>query len=146
MIEIKCKKDIDILKDNKNIPEELIRHISEEFVVLKSWCDEDDQDSIEEFHTDNYGYGYITILEGNETNEEIQKLGLSEGLEGIFPEDAVNYQFGADKYTRIIVIYNDSYSMSIWLKNSNLFDSFERKAEISGVTSGISDCQNIEIF
>lgn len=146
MIEIKCVNDIKALIGNKNIPAELVGHISEEFAVIKTWCDEDNQDTIETFHTDNYGYGYIVILEGNETEAEIRELGLSEGLSGVIPEDAVNYRFCADKWTRVIVVMNDSYSLSLWLKNNNMFESYEREYDSNEVNCGDSATNNFEIF
>lgn len=146
MIEIKCKRDIETLKEHKDIPMELIDHLCEELNTLKSWCDEDNQDTIDTFNADNYGYGYIAILEGNETEEEIKNIGLSDGLEGVIPEDAMSHIFEGDKWTRIIVIYNDSYSMSFWIKNSSLFDSYEHESTENEDNSGCSASPILDVF
>ena len=125
MIEIKCFKDIEVLKASEGIPALLVEMINEDLVILKKWSDEDDEVSMEEFNTDDFGYGYIVVLEGNESEADIKNVGLTEGLEGTIPEAAYSYFINGDKWTRAIIIYNDSYSMSFWLKNSNIFSKYE---------------------
>lgn len=125
MIEIKCLKDIEALKARKDIPAALVEMVNEDLTILKKWSDEDDEVSMEEFNTDDFDYGYIVVLEGNESEEDIKNVGLTGGLEGTIPEAAYSYFINGDKWTRAIIIYNDSYSMSFWLKNSNLFSKYE---------------------
>ena len=124
MIKVKCLKDILDLESNKTIPDSIIAMLKEELVRVKEWCDEFDETSLEEFHTDDYDFGYIAIFEGNETDQEIEAIGLSDGLEAILPEAAYNYFIDGEKWTKIIVVYNDSYSMSMWLRNTDIFDSY----------------------
>ena len=125
MIKVKCLKDILDLESNKTIPDSIIDMLKEELVRVKEWCDEFDETSLEEFHTDDYDFGYIAIFEGNETDQEIEAVGLSDGLEAILPEAAYNYFLDEnEKWTKIIVVYNDSYSMSIWLRNTDIFDGY----------------------
>ena len=124
MIKVKCLKDILDLESNKTIPDSIIAMLKEELVRVKEWCDEFDETSLEEFHTDDYDFGYIAIFEGNETDQEIEAIGLSDGLEAILPEAAYNYFIDGEKWTKIIVVYNDSYSMSVWLRNTVIFDSY----------------------
>ena len=124
MIKVKCLKDILDLESNKTIPDSIIAMLKEELVRVKEWCDEFDETSLEEFHTDDYDFGYIAIFEGNETDQEIEAIGLSDGLEAILPEAAYNYFIDGEKWTKIIVVYNDSYSMSVWLRNTDIFDSY----------------------
>ena len=134
MIKVKCLKDILDLECNKTIPDSIITMLEEELVRVKEWCDEFDEVSLEEFHTDDYGFGYIALFMGNETDQEIEAIGLSDGLEAILPEAAYNYFIDGEKWTKIIVVYNDSYSMSIWLRNTDIFDSYvinERDSEES---------------
>ena len=125
MIEIKCLKDIEALKARKDIPAALVEMVNEDLAILKKWSDEDDEVSMEEFNTDDFDYGYIVVLEGNESEEDIKNVGLTGGLEGTIPEAAYSYFINGDKWTRAIIIYNDSYSMSFWLKNSNIFSKYE---------------------
>ena len=125
MIEIKCIKDIEELKAIEGIPALLVEMITEDLVILKKWSDEDDEVSMEDFNADDFDYGYIVVLEGNESAEEIKNVGLTGGLEGTIPEAAYSYFINGDKWTRAIIIYNDSYSMSFWLKNSNIFSKYE---------------------
>ena len=124
MIKVKCLKDILDLESNKTIPDSIIDMLKEELVRVKEWCDEFDETSLEEFHTDDYDFGYIAIFEGNETDQEIEGIGLSDGLEAILPEAAYNFFIDGEKWTKIIVVYNDSYSMSMWLRNTDIFDSY----------------------
>ena len=124
MIKVKCLNDILDLESNKTIPDSIIDMLKEELVRVKEWCDEFDETSLEEFHTDDYDFGYIAIFEGNETDQEIEAIGLSDGLEAILPEAAYNYFIDGEKWTKIIVVYNDSYSMSVWLRNTDIFDSY----------------------
>lgn len=130
MIKIKCVQDIKNLSEKKLIPQEVIEKIYSEFLIIKKWSDEMDEVSIEDFNADDFGYGYIVILEGDETEAEINSLGLTEGLESVVPECAESYYFNDEKWTKIIVIYNDSYSMSFWLKNSNLLEDYEYKSQL----------------
>ena len=139
MIKVKCVKDILDLESNKTIPDSIIAMLKEELVRVKEWCDEFDETSLEEFHTDDYDFGYIAIFEGNETDQEIEGIGLSDGLEAILPEAAYNFFIDGEKWTKIIVVYNDSYSMSMWLRNTDIFDSYV-------VTDDDSDEDMEEIF
>ena len=125
MIKVKCLKDILDLERNKTIPDSIITMLKEELVRVKEWCDEFGEVSLEEFHTDEYDFGAIIILEGNETDQEIEAIGLSDGLEAILPEAAYNYFLDDnEKWTKIIVVCNDSYSISIYLRNTDIFDSY----------------------
>lgn len=124
MIKVKCLKDILDLESKKTIPDSIITMLKEELVRVKEWCDEFSEASLEDFHTDDYDFGYIAVFEGNETDQEIEAIGLSDGLEAILPEAAYNYFIDGEKWTKIIVVYNDSYSMSIWLRNTDIFDSY----------------------
>ena len=139
MIKVKCLKDILDLESNKTIPDSIIAMLKEELVRVKEWCDEFSETSLEEFHTDDYDFGYIAIFEGNETDQEIEAIGLSDGLEAILPEAAYNFFIDGEKWTKIIVVYNDSYSMSMWLRNTDIFDSYV-------VTDDDSDEDLEEIF
>lgn len=124
MIEVKCYKDIIKLTMVRILPSRIIEMLKEELVRIKSWSDEYNEVNFTEFHTDDYDYGYIVLLDGNETCDQLKSIGLSEGLQGIIPEVAYNYYFDNEKWTKIVVVYNDSYSMVFYLRNSNQFDSY----------------------
>lgn len=124
MKEIRCLKDITNLKDNPDIPKELIEDITQDLHIIHNWDDQDHEWSFEEFNTDYTNNGYIAILEGMESEDEIKELGLSGGLSETIPEVAEHHYYSDDKWTRTIIIYNDSYAMIIWLKNYDGFDSY----------------------
>ena len=146
MIEIKCFKDIEAIKANDSIPEELVEMINEDLVIIKKWSDEDDEVSMDDFNAEDFGYGYIVILEGNETDEDIKELGLSDGLAGVVPEAAYSYFIKGTKWTRIVVVYNDSYTMSFWLSNSSQFNDYEVMCSGYSTTSGYENKENGEPF
>lgn len=125
MWKVKCVQDIKNLSEHREVPKEVIEKVYSELLTIKAWSDEMNEVTIEDFNTDYFGYGYIVILDGSESEEEIRALGLTEGLEGVIPECAESYYFNDEKWTKIVVVYNDSYSMSFWLKNSNLFKDYE---------------------
>lgn len=139
MLKVKCYKDILTLEANNSVPDRIITMLKEELARIKSWSDEDCETTLESFHTDDYDYGYIAIFEGTETDQEIEDLGLTDGLEAILPEVAYNFFIDGEKWTKIIVIYNDSYSMSVWLRNTDIFDSYVTNVEDS-------DAPSVEIF
>ena len=123
MIEVKSVGDIKAL-EKKAVPKQIMDLITDELKAIHAWADEDEEYSFEEFNTDIFDYGYIVLLEGNESREDYIYLGLSEGLEGVIPEASHNYYFAGQKWTKLIVVYNDSYTMSFWLKNCDIFDSY----------------------
>ena len=131
MIEIKSIKDIEEASKT-SIPKKIIVLLKEELATIKNWCDEDEETTLADFNTDDFGYGYIVVLNGNESLAELQNIGLTEGLENVIPEAALTYYVDGNKWTKLIVIYNDSYSMSIWLKNSSMFKEYEVQVEVSG--------------
>lgn len=129
MIEIKSVGDIKTL-EKKAVPKQIVELITDELKAIHAWSDEDKEYSFEEFNTDIFDYGYIVLLEGNESREDYIYLGLSEGLDGVIPEASHNYYFAGQKWTKLIVVYNDSYTMSFWLKNCDIFDSYADEQKI----------------
>lgn len=123
MIEIRCLKDIKRIE--KQIQKELADKLLADLLVIKEFSDEDEEYTLEEFNTDYTGNGYIAILDGSESAEVIEgKLGLTGGLDEVIPESVEIFFIGSDKWSRVIVIYNDSYGMILWLKNYDGFDSY----------------------
>ena len=125
MIEIKSLVDIANAKANKRICEEFAELLRKDLMVIKEYCDEDGEYSIETFHTDYFNNGHIAIVDESTTNEQILELGLTGGLQETIPEAVVNYTINSTKWTRAVVIFNDSFGMILWLKNFDGFDSWE---------------------
>lgn len=137
MIEIYSLNDIKKLEEQKLAPSKILSLITKELEAIYNWSDEDHETDFESFNAKDYGYGYIAIIEGTETPEEIKAIGLSDGLEGVVPEAAFNYYCDdSNKWTRIVVIYNDSFSMSFFLKNCDLFDSYIAPSEAANTSAG----------
>ena len=131
MIEIRCLKDIADALESKVISEELAKLLRKDLMVIKDYCGEDGEYSIETFHTDYFDNGHIAIVDEATTNEQILELGLTGGLSETIPEAVVNYTINSIKWTRAVVIFNDSFGMILWLKNFDGFDSWEMPVEES---------------
>ena len=125
MIEIRCLKDIADALESKVISEELAKLLRKDLMVIKDYCDEEGEYSIETFHTDYFDNGHIAIVDETTTNEQILELGLTGGLSETIPEAVVNYTINSTKWTRAVVIFNDSFGMILWLKNFDGFDGWE---------------------
>lgn len=124
MIEIRCLKDIQNISVNQGYPKELIKLLEEDLRTIREYADVDEEYTFEEYNTDYTDNGYIAILEGNESLEELENIGLTGGLSEVIPESAENYYMEGTIWTRIIVIYNDSYAMIFWLRDTNMFNSY----------------------
>ena len=129
MIEIRCLKDIADALESKRISEELAKLLRKDLMVLKDYCDEDGEYSIETFHTQYFDNGHIAIVDETTTNEQILELGLTGGLSETIPEAVVNYTINSTKWTRAVVIFNDSFGIILWLKKFDGFDSWELPVE-----------------
>ena len=125
MIEIRCLKDIADALESKGISEELAKLLRKDLMVIKDYCDEDAEYSIETFHTDYFKNGHIAIVDEATSSEQILELGLTGGLSETIPEAVVNYTINSTKWTRAVVIFNDSFGIILWLKNFNCFDGWE---------------------
>ena len=135
MNKIQCVADIQELERTHSIPPEQIDLLYRDLKAIYDWAVPDQEVTFEEFFTEDYDYGYIAVLEGTETTEELEReLGLTGGYTGTTPEAATNYYWGGEKWTRVIVIYNDSYSMLLWIKNYDGFDSYAEPVVTGEVT------------
>jgi len=125
MLKIKCLKDIDKVKKEGVLPPKLTEFLIHDLHSVYVWADYDHQYDFETYNTDMTDYGYIAILDGTEKKEELEKeLGLTGGYENTIPEAVNLHRFGRDKWCRVLVIYNDSYAMILWIKNYDGFDSY----------------------
>ena len=125
MLKIKCLKDIEILKEGDILPRELLGFLVHDLHSVFIWADYEHLYRFETYHTDMTDNGYIVVLEGTEKKEELeQEIGLTGGYENTIPEEVHLHKFGKDKWCRVLVIYNDSYAMILWIKNYDGFDSY----------------------
>lgn len=125
MIEIKCLVDIANAEESEIISKELAEMLRKDLLTIKNYCDEDGEYSIETFHTEYTNNGHIAVVFGNESKEDLISLGLTGGLEETIPEAVVNCIINSVKWTRAVIIFNDSYGMILWIKNYDGFDSWE---------------------
>ena len=115
MEEVKCMRDIEKLRKEGKLPYELIEKIEEDLHIVHEWCNIDEDCCFEDFDADDFGYGHIAIFDGAEEKQDYEKIGLTGGLEEITPETVEEQLIGGVKWTRLVVVYNDSYSMILWL-------------------------------
>ena len=118
MEEIKRIGDIEKLKKEGKLPNELIAKIEDDLHIVHEWSDIDEECCFEDFDADDFGYGHIAILDGTEEKQDYEKIGLTDGLEEITPETVEEQLIGGIKWSRLVVVYNDSYSMILWLPSS----------------------------
>ena len=123
MEEIKRIGDIEKLKKEGKLPNELIAKIEDDLHIVHEWSDIDEECCFEDFDADDFGYGHIAILDGTEEKQDYEKIGLTDGLEEITPETVEEQLIGGIKWSRLVVVYNDSYSMILWLPSSIIKNS-----------------------
>ena len=131
MEEIKRIGDIERLKKEGNFPNELIEKIEDDLYIVHEWSDMDEECCFDDFDADDFGYGHIAIFDGTEEKQDYEKIGLTDGLEEITPETVEEQLIGGIKWSRLVVVYNDSYSMILWLpssiiKNNKTVDTLPR--------------------
>lgn len=125
MIKIKCLKDIEMVKEQNRLPQELITYLVQDLHNVHLWADYEQLYNFETYHTDMTDNGYIAVLKGTEKKEELEaEIGLTGGFEGTIPEAVNLHRFGSEKWCRVLVIYNDSYAMILWIKGYDGFDSY----------------------
>ena len=115
MEEVKCIGDIEKLREEGNFPKKLIEKVEEDLHIVHVWSDMDEECCFEDFDADDFGYGHIAIFDGKEEKHDYEKIGLTGGREEITPETVEERLIGGLKWTRLVVVYNDSYSMILWL-------------------------------
>ena len=125
---IKRIGDIEKLKIEGCFPNELIEKIEDDLHIVHEWSDMDEECCFEDFDADDFGYGHIAIFDGTEEKQDYEKIGLTDGLEEITPETVEEQLIGGIKWSRLVVVYNDSYSMILWLpsgiiKNNKTVDT-----------------------
>ena len=118
MKEVKRIGDIEKLRKEGKFPEDLIEKIEEDLHIVHEWSDIDEECCFEDFDADDFGYGHIAIFDGAEEKQDYEKIGLTGGLEEITPETVEERLIGGIKWSRLVVVYNDSYSMILWLPSS----------------------------
>ena len=125
MIKIKCLGDIEELVMEHTYPTPLTDMLYHDIEALHEWADYDHTTTLEEFYADDFDFGYIAILNGTESTQELEDgIGLTGGYTSTIPEAVNNHYWGGDKWSRVLVIYNDSYSMILWIRNYDGFDSY----------------------
>ena len=115
MEEVKRIGDIEKLKKEGKLPNELIEKIEDDLHIVHEWSDMEEECCFGDFDADDFGYGHIAIFDGTEEKQDYEKIGLTGGLEEITPETVEEQLIGGVKWTRLVVVYNDSYSMILWL-------------------------------
>ena len=118
MKEVKRIGDIEKLRKEGKFPDDLIEEIEEDLHIVHEWSDIDEECCFEDFDADDFGYGHIAIFDGAEEKQDYEKIGLTGGLEEITPETFEERLIGDIKWSRLVVVYNDSYSMILWLPSS----------------------------
>lgn len=115
MHKIKCVDDIERLRKDLVLSKELLVELEKDLHVVHEWSDMDEECDFFDFNTDDFGYGYIAVLEGEDGLKEYEDIGLTGGLEEVVPETSDEYLLDSEQWTRIVVVYNDSFSLILWM-------------------------------
>ena len=98
MLKIKCLKDIEILKEEHTLPQELLGFLVHDLRSVFIWADYEHLYNFETDHTDMTDTGYIAVLKGTEKKEELeQEIGLTGGYDNTIPEEVHLHKFGKDE-------------------------------------------------
>ena len=125
MIKIKNLQQIKKLTLRTDLPEELVNYLSQDLYSIYLWTNYDKIIDFENFHTDLANNGYVAIMDGNETREELEtEIGLTGGFQQTIPEEVQIHYFEGSKWRRVLVIYNNSYAMILWIHQYEGFDSY----------------------
>ena len=115
MLFVKCYRDLEELYKGGQLNALFVQRLEEDLRVIHEWADEDQEYSLSDFHTDALQCGYIAVLECVEDVDVLEGLGVSGGMDALVPETEEWYQFDQTEWVRLVVIYNDSYSMIFWM-------------------------------
>ena len=125
MIKIKNLNAIERLIGKSGLPSELFPFLLRDLYNIYLWTGCNNKMDFRDFHADLASNGYIAVLEGKEKKEELeQEIGLTGGFEATIPEEVQIHEFGETIWRRVLVIYNNSYAMVLWIKNYDGFDSY----------------------
>lgn len=115
MHKIKSMNDIECLRNNSALPEKLLEELENDLHVVHEWSDMDEGCEFLNFNADDFGYGYIAVLEATDGPKEFEDIGLTDGLKEVVPETSEEYLLNGEQWTRQVVVYNDSFSMILWM-------------------------------
>lgn len=125
MLKIKCVQDIYTLSKGKVLSQNLLDHIMKDLHCIHAWADYENLYDFDSYNTDMTDNGYIAVLEGTETQKELEdEIGLTGGLKQTIPEEVKIVKIDKDEWRRVLVVYNNSYAMILWIRNYNGFDSY----------------------
>lgn len=137
MIKIKNLDAIENLIRKPGLPSDLFPFLLRDLYNIYLWTGYNDKADFRDFQADLADNVYIAILEGNETREELEvEIGLTGGFGSTIPEEVKIHPFGENIWRRVLVIYNNSYAMVLWIKNYDGFDSYAETE--NNITENIS--------
>ena len=81
---VKSQQDLDLLKQTRAMPLDVVYFIQEEFHRLYQAYGEANGIPVDRFHTDAHHCGYIVFLEDGDNPDDLSVIGLFGGLTGGF--------------------------------------------------------------
>lgn len=118
MHKIKCIDDIESLRKDLALSKELLEELEKDLHVVHEWSDMDEECDFSDFSADDFGYGYIAVLKAQDGPKEFEEIGLTNGLTELVPETSDEYLFDGEQWTRQVIVYNDSFSMILWVPSN----------------------------
>ena len=125
MIKIKNLKALEKFIGKPDLPSDIVPFLLRDLYNIYLWTGCNNKMDFRDFDADLVNNGYIAVLEGKEKKEELeQEIGLTGGFKATIPEEVQIHKFGENTWRRVLVIYNNSYAMVLWIKNYDGFDSY----------------------
>jgi len=120
MVEIKCLSDIQQVWSS--VPDTMVSCIESDLQAIKDWTDEDKICTLDNFYATDFGSGYIVLLDGTESREQLASIGLLDGYEDLVPEVVDVVRFGNVLWVRFEVVYTENDAMIFWIKKESIKD------------------------
>lgn len=117
MHKIKCVDDIESLRKDHVLSKELLEELEKDLHIVHEWSDMDEECDFSDFNAGDFGYGYIVVLKAQDGPKEYEDIGLTNGPNEIVPETADEYLLNGEQWIRQVVVYNDSFSMILWIES-----------------------------
>ena len=110
---VKSQQDLDLLKQTRAMPLDVVYLIQEEFHRLYQAYGEANGISIDRFHTDAHHCGYIVFLEAGDNPDDLSVIGLFGGFRQTIVEFVERRHTGQRPLYRLVVLFDNEFGLTI---------------------------------
>ena len=133
---VKSQQDLDLLKQTRAMPLDVVYFIQEEFHRLYQAYGEANGLPIDRFHTDAHHCGYIVFLEDGDNPDDLSVIGLSGGFRQTIVEFVERRHTGQRPLYRLVVLFDNEFGLTI-LFEPGLNDNQQLEAWLDDEAGGI---------